>query len=152
MSASAPVERDLVTGLAGLLAAAGVATYAPTGVYTSSVALPAVVIGRMPEAPDRCIAFNVYAAVDEQLQNLTTYRVQVRIRGGVNDALDPADIAGSVFDVLHGITHVDLGSVHVATSRRLMVAPLGVDDSDRTERADSYELDVNTPTTPARPG
>ena len=131
-------ERTLLVGLKPLIVAAGI----PTG---------SVVYGDLPTAPDRAVALNCYAALDEAKVALTRLRVQVMVRGIVNDSLDAGDLADTIFDALHGLENLWFGGVHLVQCFRVSRIPLGIDSAKRTTRADNYECDVDLPVTAGRP-
>lgn len=147
---SAALERVLLEGLAARLDAAGVATYRPSGAYQAGDT--PVVFGPLPASPDRVVGLTLYLAVDAQVENRSTWRVQARLRGTPGDHLDPGDLSFAIFEVLHGMEGVWFGALYVIDARRVSISPQGVDGNRRTERTDNYEFVVNTPVTPARPG
>ena len=145
------VETELLVGLAGLLDAAGVGTYKPSGGYLATDT--AIVFGDLPTGPNRAIALTIYASTDEIKQNLSAYRVQVRTRGNPNNSLDAGDLASVVFDTLQGIENVVLSAnVFLVQCYRLSLIPMGIDATKRSERSDNYLVQVNTPQTAHRPG
>lgn len=142
-------ESDLLAGLAQRLAAAGAGTYRPTGGYTADET--AIVFGELPAVGDRALALAVYAARDAIEQNLSTVRVQVLIRSAVNNSLDCGALAVAVFDALHASSGFAAGTAYVVQCNRVSAVPLGMDENKRYERADNYELTVNTPASAGRP-
>lgn len=129
--------RDLLTGLRSEVAAGGLAT--------------SVFYKGLPTAPDRAIALTPYSTDDEATVATGRFRVQFWFRGSVNQALDCDDDADAVFNILHGLTDRQYGSVHLVQCFRVSSVPLGIDESKRTQRSDNYELYVDFPTTAARP-
>lgn len=144
------VETDLRVGLAGLLEAAGVGVYKPGGVYLATET--AIVLGELPTSPNRAIGISLYSPVDAIKQNLTTYRAQFWIRGTPNNSLDSGDLACAIFDAIHGIEGVTMGSLWLIQCYRLSALTMGIDASKRSERSDNYLVQVNTPQTANRPG
>lgn len=142
-------ESDLLTGLAQHLDDAGAATYRPAGGYLSTET--AIVFGDLPTSPDRAVALSLYASRDLIEQNLSMIRVQVMMRGAVNSSLDLGPLAVAIFDALHAAVALDFGTAHVVQCQRISTVPLGMDGNKRYLRADSYELDVNTPARTDRP-
>ncbi|MFI0739344.1 minor capsid protein [Streptomyces sp. NPDC021100] len=126
---------DLLDGLARLLAAAGVGTYRPDGVYAAGET--AITIASLPPAPNRCICLSAYPVADSPVLTDVTTGVQVRTRGGADpreaDALDDW-----VLDVLHGAGPLLLGAARVQLITRTSGAPIGADSSGRMERASTY--------------
>lgn len=143
-------ERAFLAAMAQRLHDANVGVYRPNGGYVATDT--AIVFGPLPSNPDRVIALTLYLALDAQVEARSVYRMQVRMRGKVNDSLDPGDLSDAIFPVLHGIVGVDLTpDIHCVDSRRLNISPQGIDGNRRTERADNYEFILNLPTTPVRP-
>ena len=141
---------DLLTGLAGFLAAAGIGvTYRTSTPYLATET--GVVFGLYPTSPDRCIAMTAYAATDEPKVALSKIRVELALRGVVNDSLDVDELGDSFFNLLHGIEHVQFGTAHVNQMLRVSSIQLGADTAKRNERSDNYELDVDVPVTSGRP-
>ncbi len=139
-------SRDLLTGLAVLLAERDAGDWNPNGKYTDNQR--AITIGGLPSQPDHAIALAVYGTGGDGVdQSDSTVLVQARMRAKA-DPRDVGDIADEVFDVLHGLANVTLSTgVLVYLSQRTVVAPFSRDSSGRWERADSYELMVHWPTT-----
>ncbi|WP_326797445.1 minor capsid protein [Streptomyces sp. NBC_01808] len=130
--------RDVVGGLAELLAAAGVGIYRPTGVYGPDET--GITAGVMPEAPDRIVCLTPYPVDEGDLTFDVITGMQVRIRGSGPDPRPVEDVADAVRDLLHGREGYQLGSVHVALSWRRSQAPLGQDAQGRAEIAANYYL------------
>lgn len=143
-------ESDLLVGLAELLDGQGVAKYRPTGAYAAGET--PIVFGELPTTPDRAIGLALYSGpADEATQNLSHPRLQLMVRGGRGLPLDAGDLATAAFMVLQAIEHRDYGTAHLVQALRTSAVPLGVDENRRTQRADSYQLDVNTPHSAGRP-
>jgi hypothetical protein len=105
----------------------------------------------LPTLPDRCFALTAYATSDEAKVALSKIRVQFWFRGVVNNSLDVDDLGDDVFNLLHGLEHVQFGTAHVNQMLRVSSIQLGADAAKRNERSDNYELDVDVPVTPGRP-
>lgn len=141
---------DLLTGLAQYLDDAG------TGVTyrTATPYLPdetGVFFGLFPTSPDRCVTLTAYATSDEPKIALSKIRVEVAIRGEVNNSLDVDSIGDAIFNALQGMEHRQFGTAHVVQALRVISAAAGVDDNKRSQRSDSYAFDVNVPATIGRP-
>ncbi|MBB4915096.1 minor capsid protein [Streptosporangium saharense] len=138
--------RDLLSGLAMLLAEAGVGEWNPTGVYDGT--RTALTIGGLPASPDTAIALAIYGvgrAGDDAAQTDASVQVQFRVRGKADPRVVD-DLADLVFDALHGLSDRVLPTgVLVLLSQRRIVAPLDRDSNGRWERADCYELLVDRP-------
>lgn len=139
--------RDLLVGLAGEIASAGLGTYGTvvadpnTGIYLKA----------LPTSPARAVALTVYASTDEAVVTLSQYRVQVWCRGKADLAVDVDDLADDIFSVLQGLENRTYASVHLAQCLRISSVSLGADGSKRFERSDNYEVHLDTPATPGRP-
>ena len=129
--------KDLLLGLAAYVSAGGIAD---PGFMKA-----------LPAGPDRCYAITAYSASDEAKVSLSKIRVQFWFRGAVNNSLDVDDLGDDVFNLLHGIEHVQFGTAHVNQMLRVSSIQLGADVNKRNERSDNYELDVDVPVTPGRP-
>lgn len=141
---------DLLTGMATYLAAAGIGvTYRATDPYLA--AETGIFFGLYPTSPDRCVALSAYATTDEPKVALSKVRVEVALRGIVNDSLDVLNLGDSIFGVLQGAEDLTWGTAHVVQALRVISASGGVDGNKRSQRSDSYSLDVDTPITSGRP-
>lgn len=144
-------ESDLLRGIGGFLNTAGVGTYSEATAYTADQT--AIMLGPLQPEPDRQIALTLYSSVDTFMptQHHSTVRVQFYLRGNVGQPLDPAELADDIFNVLHGLTGVQMGNIWVVQAYRKVVSWQGIDTSNRAERADSYEFTVNWAPTTAHP-
>jgi hypothetical protein len=141
---------DLLTGLAAYLAAAGIGiTYRPTDPYLATET--GVFFGLYPTSPDRVVVLSAYVTTDEPKVALSKIRVEVALRGAPNNSLDVLDLGDAIFTVLQGAENLTFGTAHVVQALRVISASGGVDDNKRSERSDSYELDVDVPITSGRP-
>ena len=125
---------QLLDGIAGLLAEAGVGVFRADGV----VADPDTGIyrGVMPDSPERALGITAYPVADDDTTNAIT-GVQIRMRAGRDpDAID--DLADEVFDALHNRRHYDCGGVHVQLSWRQSQAWIGQDSQKRMELTANY--------------
>lgn len=125
---------DLLQGVAELLAANEIGVYDPAG------ALPAgatgIVLGRMPDGPDRVIALNPYPVADDDSTDSVT-GIQARMRAGTN-VLDLVQLAEDVFTVLHNRDNYQVRGVQVEISWRNSQAWIGQDSRGRMELVGNY--------------
>lgn len=143
------ITRDLLTGWAERLAAAGVGTWRPDG-SPYQPGETAIVIGDLPPQPDRVIGLRAYQVAQEESDQV--WGVQVRVRGRPGDTMDADNVADAVYDVMHYATPGPMGSVAIAfVWRQIGGASLGQDDNRRTERADTYYQHINISTPGVRP-
>jgi hypothetical protein len=128
---------DLVDGTAALLADAGLGVYRPAGpAYTTTET--GIVIGSMPDAPDRVICLTPYPVEDTGMAEATT-GMQIRMRAGV-DPRQVLAMADGVFDLLDNRSHFRFGAVLVDLAWRQSEAQLGADAQGRLEIASNYYL------------
>jgi len=144
----ASIQNDLLDGIAQLIATAGIATYSTTGTYTSGQT--GIFFKIVNSTPDRIVTLTAYQISDDPSVPLSKLGVQVRCRG-LQDPRDVDELGDSIFTILHGLTNVMFGSVHVIQCFRQSSITLGQDDLKRWDRADSYYLDVDVPATVLRP-
>lgn len=133
---------DLVDGLARLLDTEHVATYRPTGIYTSTET--AITDTAMPDRPDRAVVLTAYDTADDPRLTDCTVFVQVRTRAGT----DPRDVAAldeDVFRVLHGLRDRRYGTARLALMKRENSAPMGADATGRYERTSNYTVRAQRP-------
>jgi hypothetical protein len=139
-------DTDLVTGLAELLHVEQAGTWSPTAALVEGVT--GIVAGAMPSQPSKLIALTLYPVADDPALSDATIGCQIKMRGDRNTAT-VADMAEAVFNVLHGLTHMDVGApgarVHINQMYRKSYTDLGPDDSGRFERSENYWIEVNRP-------
>lgn len=141
---------DLLTGLASYLASAGIGvTYRPSAPYLASET--GVFFGQYPTAPNRCIVLTAYAVTDQPKIAASRVRVEFALRGIPGDSLDVGNLGDDIFGVMQGLEHQQWGTAHMVQALRAISNATGVDDSKRSTRSDSYNLDINTPVTAGRP-
>lgn len=136
---------DLLTGLAAYLQTAGIGTWNTSGAY--SAAQTGIVLGTVPQAPDRIITLTAYPVRDDAALSDSVIGVQVRCRWGGQDPRLVDDLADSIFSALHGITHVTLtGGVKVVQIlRQSGPVSLGQDQNGRWSNSSNYYLTVHRP-------
>lgn len=142
-------ENDLLDGIATHLATVGAGTYRPDTDYQAGET--AIVFDDMPPTPDRCIVLTTYGnANDSPTMALGTVMLQVRTRGLPDNPGDTRNLAGEVFDAIHGLTHQQYGTAHANEILRRSSIPLGQDSGQRWERSDNYAIELDTPPTALR--
>jgi hypothetical protein len=135
---------DLLVGIAERLAAQGVGTWNPNGVYTSGQT--GIYIAVMPpgdasnSAWDRAIVLTDYDPNGSNSSGDVAPRVQVRCRGLRNDPFSAIDLAAAVRDAIDGLEHVTFGSVEVSGINHISGVPMGIDGNHRHERSDNYDI------------
>ncbi|GAA2327546.1 minor capsid protein [Dactylosporangium salmoneum] len=141
---------NLLSGIAQLLADAGVGVWRPDG-SPYAAGDTGIVDSGMPPEPERVICLGAYPVSDHPSQADVTVGVQVRTRAG-RDPREVRDLDDAVFEVLHGLEQTELGGVRVVQIYRRSSAALGQarDATDRWEWTSNYYVDAMRPTA-ARP-
>jgi hypothetical protein len=142
-------QTNVLTGLAVYLAAGGLeATWNTTGAYTALQT--GIVLGNIPQAPDRIIALSAYGVGDDS-PNLSDSRlgVQIRCRWGGSDPRPVDDLSDAIFSLLHGATHITLstGAKIVQCLRNSGPVSLGQDANNRWSSVSNYYLSLWRPST-----
>lgn len=136
--------RDMLHGLAQLLADNGVGVYRESGAY--STAEMGIVIGTVSQNPPAIIALIPYTLTDDPTLSDSVQGLQVRCRAAGSDPRIVSDMSDAVFDVLHGNHAVDLSpTARLVFAERVSGVPLGEDSSGRSESSDSYQLMLHRP-------
>ena len=140
-------QTDLLTGLATHLAAGAIgATYSPSGAY--SALQTGIVLGNVPQAPDRIITLTAYGVEDSPALSDSVLGVQVRCRWGGQDPRPVDDLQDSIYNLLHGKTNYTLSTgVFVVQSLRQSAVTLGQDENARWSNVANYYLSVHRPST-----
>jgi hypothetical protein len=141
--------RDLLTGIAQIIADSNIAVYNPTGIYQSTDT--GIVFMTVPSTPDRAVMLWAVPLTDATVTPMGKTLVQVRVRGLPNQPLDTEDLGDAIFDLLQGIRSHPLGSVNIIQMLRNSSIPNGQDSAKRFERIDHFYVDLDYPATPNRP-
>ena len=138
---------DLLTGLAVHLAAGSIgAAWNTSGAYT--VLQTGIVLGNVPQSPDRIITLAAYGVSDSPALSDSVLGVQVRCRWGGQDPRPVDDLADSIFNLLHGKTALALTTgVTVVQCLRQSATTLGQDENGRWSNASNYYITVHRPST-----
>jgi hypothetical protein len=140
---------NLLTGIAVAFNAASIGTWNTTGIYTA--AQTGIVLGNIPQAPDRIIALMTYAVSDSPNLSDSVIGVQIRCRWAGADPRPVDDLADLIFNLLHGKTALALGTgataVTVVQCLRQSAATLGQDSNGRWSNVSNYYMDVWRPST-----
>lgn len=137
--------RDLLTGIAHMIADTGIGIFNPSGVYASTDT--GIIFKNMPAKPDRAITLTAVPLTDGVAVPMGKMLVQVRTRGLPNNPLDVDDLGDAIFDLLQNVTDVTMGSTHIIQCLRNSSVPMGVDPSLRWERVDHFYIDMDYPPT-----
>ena len=141
--------RDLLTGIAGMIADTGIGVFNPSGVYAGTDT--GIIFKNMPAKPDRAVVLTAVPLTDMTAIPVGKMLVQVRTRGLPNNPLDVDDLGDAIFDLLHGVTDKVMGSTHIIQCLRNSSVPMGVDTASRWERVDHFYIDLDYPPTVNRP-
>lgn len=134
----------LVEGLAQWLQDEGLGSYRPDTEYQAGER--AITARTLPREPDWAVAIAPYQVDDATTLPTQAVMVQLRFRApAVGPRTSVDEWADQVAGRLHFRHNFDVGGVHVSRAQRVLVAPLGSDESGREERADSYEIIVTRP-------
>ena len=146
MTLAAGFETNLLTGLAVLIAAGGIeATWNTTSAYTALQT--GIVLGNVPQSPDRIITLTVYDAEDDPALSDSAVSVQVRCRAEGADKRKADNLDAAVFSLLQNkldvvlSTGVTVGQIHRASGP----ASLGQDENLRWSVSSNYSLSVWRP-------
>jgi hypothetical protein len=135
----------IATGIAELLAAAGVGEWLPNGQRTGTP-VPWITLSNMPETPDQVICLTPYDLAPASATTDTMPAVQVRTRGDRTPGT-AVDLQDAVYDVLHGRRRTLLGTVpnqvQVVQILRRNATQLGQDSNARWEWVSTYDVYVN---------
>lgn len=132
-------ENDVVDAIAALLAGAGVADWQPTGVYPRTGG-PAIYIGILPESDRPVITLTTYPVMSAWAPNDSVLGLQVRTRAPGRDVRATTRLDGAVYDVLHGLSNLQLGGHRVTKVSFQSGASMGRDASERWERTANYYI------------
>jgi minor capsid protein len=135
---------DLLDGIAQHLADSGCGVFDPNAPYDGTHT--AICVGARPEEPPTIIALTKYDSDDHVKLNDSTVYVQAWMRAGGYSSTVVDAIADQVFDALQGLSNVTLNGCRVIGVSRTITAPIGQDQNARYQRADSYEIFTNQPT------
>lgn len=136
--------KALMQGVAQLLAAAGVGTWQPAGVYAPGTDRP-VYIRAVPAQPDRVITVSHYPVSALPGVPDTVEGIQVRNRGPADDPRPADDDADAIRRVLDGLEHVDIAGMHVSLCRWQSGGVMGQDANRRWEMAQNFYLLTTRP-------
>lgn len=140
------VDTNLADGLGQWLATQEIGSWAANGVYADSNQT-AIVVQAVPQSPDRLVTLTLYGIGDAANFSDSAVGLQVRTRWAGRDPRAVNNLAGRLFDALHGIEHLTVGGVHIVQVRRLSWVSLGTDGTGRWSRSDNYALDLHYPST-----
>jgi len=146
MTLAAGFESNLLTGLAVYLAAGGIeATYRTSGVYTALET--GIVLGNVPQAPDRVITLTVYGSDDDPALSDSEVSVQVRCRAQGADKRLVDDLDSAIFNLIDAklAWTLSTGVYIVQCQRKSGPAPLGQDGNSRWSVSSNYAVTVHRP-------
>lgn len=130
----------LVQRVCSLLGDAGVGEWRPTGPDYAADEV-GVHYGAIPAGPDQGIGVAMYYSEDPWPVGVNVRRVQLRLRGARDDVSGADRLAADCFTALQGLARV----AGFSLVTRVLVAQLGTDSNNRSERADSYQIILDNP-------
>lgn len=137
-------QRDLLEGIAQLLAAEGVGSWNPNGFYTADQT--GIILRTVPSTPDRVIVLATYPVTDDPSLSDSVTGLQVITRWGGADPRPTDDLTDAVFDSLHGRTGVDLATgIRVVEALHRSGTTLGQDQNQRWRTSSNYYLTTHRP-------
>lgn len=144
MGAAADFETEFLEGFARLLAAASAGTWKATGTYTSSET--GIMLGLLPQTPDRVIALAAYGVEDDPALSDSTIGLQVTTRWGGQDPREVGKSTARVFDALQGLHDTNLlTGIRVVQCLRRSWVSLGQDANARWRTVQNFYVDVHRP-------
>lgn len=137
-----------LTAIARYLHDQGVGVYRPTGAYAADET--AIVLGELPQSPDRVIALTPYGVSDAATSEDDVIGLQARTRGTAAPWTSVLSIDDDVFDALHSLHEVTLpadGGLEVRVTQifRTSYGSLGFDESRRRENSHNFYCTVWRP-------
>lgn len=132
---------QLLVGLAVKLHTAGVGRWIPPGTGTYLATDRAIVIQKIPTAPDRLITLSAYLVDAVPGMQDITVAVQARLRG----TTDPdvcQDMGDALFEALDSSGRQTWGDIPIVDVVRQSYVPLGFDTSNRWEAAHNYYVEA----------
>lgn len=137
-------EKAFLEGFAQLLATAGAGVWKSSGVYTA--AETGIVLGGLPQGPDRVVALAAYGVDDDPSLSDSTIGLQATTRWGGQDPRDVSRSTSRVFNVLHGLHDVDLVTgVRVVQCLRRSWTTLGQDANSRWRTVQNFYVTTHRP-------
>lgn len=133
-------ENDIVTAVAELLEAEGVADWDPTGVYPANTGLPATFIQTYPDIARGVVTLSTYPVAANLDPNDSVLGLQVRTRAEGRDPRPTNLLDENVFRVLHGKRGVTLAGYRISKILFQSGASMGQDGSDRWGRSANYYI------------
>lgn len=136
---------DLITGIAELLADAGIGEWRPDGPAYIAAEV-GILMRSVPPQPDRVITLSPYPVASPLLGMADFIQgVQIRCRG-TTDVRVCEDLADAVFDNLDSAGRLTLGGVAVVQVYRQSYTSLGQDGNGRWESSSNYYFEAMRPT------
>lgn len=132
-------ETDVVEALAVLLAGQGVGVWRPDGAYPHGPE-PAIFVGVHPDLRRPVITLTPYPVEAQLDPNDSILGIQVRTRTEGRDPRGTIDLDGKVYDVLHGLTNLQLGDWRATKILFQSGTTMGQDGLERWGRTANYYL------------
>ena len=138
-------QTDVLTGLAVLLDSQSIGKWrGDDSAYQTDET--AIVVGKLPQEPDRAIALMPYPVSDHHAISDSVLAVQIRTRSGGQDLRLVTDLSDEIFDFLHGKENFTLSTgITIVRCERNSGGSLGQDENKRWEWSDNYYLKLHRP-------
>ena len=133
-------ENDIVTAVAEMLDAKGIAEWDPTGVYSATGTLPAVFIQAVPEIARPIITLSAYPVHGALDPNDSVLGLQVRTRSEGRDPRATNQLDGDVYVALHGKRGIAFAGYRITKILFQSGASLGQDAAGRWERSSNFYI------------
>lgn len=133
-------ENDIITGVAELLAAEGVAQWDADGLYTEGGDVAAIYVQAVPDIARPIITLTPYPVAGGSSPNDSILGLQVRSRAEGIDPRPVNDLDGRVYAALHGRVGLSVGGHRVTSILFQSGAILGQDALDRWGRSANYYI------------
>lgn len=142
---SADFESRFLDGIAARLGTSGAATWRPDdSAYAAGET--GIVLGGLPQSPDRVVALDTYNIDDDPSMSDSVLGLQVKTRWGGQDRRPVLDLAGGIYDALHGLHDVDLTTgVRLVQCLIRSHTSIGQDDNARWRRVQNFYCTVHRP-------
>lgn len=132
-------EDDVITAIAERLEAAGVGVWDPAGAYHPGPE-PAIFVGVHPDVRRPVITLTPYPVEAQLNPNDSILGIQVRTRAEGRDPRGTINLDGKVYDVLHGLTNLQLGDWRATKILFQSGTTMGQDGLERWGRTANYYL------------
>lgn len=138
-------EAELQDGICEFLAnnSNNAFTWSPYTGYPGNESRAPLYSGEIPHTLARGIGVSYYVVQDHPTMSHDIAGVQIMVRGAKQERRDALWLTGTVFDILHGVEHVQIGGHPVTQVWRQSMAPLGFDENAQFVISSNYYVRVD---------